>query len=90
MFWDLVQRHGSDRSLVQNATLTLRYDIHVERPVRFASGLMESPYVCDVRITDIRGTEHAAHFSGWWFPEKVNPPPSKVCWRMKVWTWLGP
>jgi hypothetical protein len=26
-FWDLVQRHGSDRSLVQSATLTLRYDI---------------------------------------------------------------
>ena len=30
-FWDLVQRHGSDRSLVQSATLTLRYDIATKR-----------------------------------------------------------
>ena len=35
-FWDLVQRHGSDRSLVQSATLTLRYDIATKRPLRSA------------------------------------------------------
>lgn len=33
-FWDLVQRHGSDRSLVQSATLTLRYDIATKCPLR--------------------------------------------------------
>ena len=60
-FWDLVQRHGSDRSLVQSATLTLRYDIATKRPLRSAPQFIESPFTCDVRITDIRGKEYVAH-----------------------------
>lgn len=54
-FWDLVDKHGSDRSYVQSATLTLRYDIATRRPVASGASLMESPYDCDVRITDTRG-----------------------------------
>jgi hypothetical protein len=88
MFWDVVQRQGSDRSLVQDATLTLRYDIHIEQPARIAPELIESPYVCDVRITDVRGKEYTAHLSGWWFPEKVAPRESKFSWWTKVWKWL--
>ncbi len=43
MFWDMVERQGSDRSLIQNAILTLRYDISIERPVKVAPELRESP-----------------------------------------------
>jgi len=71
-FWDLVQRHGSDRSLVQSATLTLRYDIATKRPLRSAPQFIESPFTCDVRITDIRGKEYVAHFDGWWYPERLG------------------
>jgi hypothetical protein len=77
MFWDLVQRHGSDRSLVQSATLTLRYDISIEQPAKIAPELRESPFACDVQITDRRGKQYSAHFDGWWFPEKVSTPVSK-------------
>src|ERR1700723_4282133 len=31
MFWNLVARSGSDRSLVQSAALTLKYDLHSNR-----------------------------------------------------------
>src|SRR5256885_1127227 len=63
-FWDLVQRHGSDRSLVQSATLTLRYDIATNRPLPSAPQFIESPFTCDVRITDIRAKQYVAHLDG--------------------------
>jgi hypothetical protein len=71
-FWDLVQRHGSDRSLVQCATLTLRYDIATRRPHHSAPQLIESPFTCDVYITDVRGKDYLAHFDGWWYPERLE------------------
>jgi hypothetical protein len=71
-FWDLVQRHGSDRSLVQSATLTLRYDIVTKRPLRSMPQFIESPFICDVRITDIRGKEYVAHFDGRWYRERLD------------------
>ena len=51
-FWDLVQRHGSDRSLVQSATLTLRYDIATKRPLRSAPQFIE----CALQIFAARST----------------------------------
>ncbi|HXE75971.1 MAG TPA: hypothetical protein VNN18_10100 [Candidatus Xenobia bacterium] len=69
LFWDLVRRHGSDQSYVRAATLTLRYDIATQRPALWAPDMLESPYTCEVRITDIRGKEYKAHFADWWFPE---------------------
>jgi hypothetical protein len=71
-FWDLVKRHGSDRSLVQSATLTLRYDIATQRPLCSAPQFTESPFTCAVRITDIRGKIYVAHFDGWWYPERLD------------------
>jgi hypothetical protein len=44
-FWHLVERHGSDRSLVQTATLILRYDIATQRPHHSAPELIEISYV---------------------------------------------
>ena len=51
-FWDLVQRHGSDRSLVQSATLTLNYDIATKRPLRSAP----PPVTCALRTFSARTT----------------------------------
>jgi hypothetical protein len=84
-FWDLVQRHGSDRSLVRDASLTLRFDTKVERPVRTNPELIESPFSCDVKITDIRGIGYGAHFDGWWFPEKLYPPQPANNFGLKIW-----
>jgi hypothetical protein len=69
-FWELVHAYGSEKALVQSAKLTLRYDIATTRPHHLSGGrLVESPYVCDVLITDTAGKTYAAHFEGWWYPE---------------------
>lgn len=85
-FWDLVQRHGSDRSLVQSATLTLRYNLAIQRPLRASPRFIESPFTCDVRITDIRGKSYLAHFDGWWYPERLERPEteSRPWWKFWV------
>jgi hypothetical protein len=71
-FWDLVHRHGSDRSLVQSAKLTLRFDIATQRPLPSDPQFIESPFVCDVSVTDTRGKDYVAHFEGWWYPERLE------------------
>ncbi|MDP9017139.1 MAG: hypothetical protein M3N19_02320 [Candidatus Eremiobacteraeota bacterium] len=68
-FWNQVRTSGSDRSLIRSATLILRYDLATKRPFRWNSPIMESPYSCQVRITDIRGKGYVAQFDGWWYPE---------------------
>jgi len=65
MFWDLVQSSGSDRNLVQAATLTLTYELQRSRPGPLANSI-ESPYNCDVTIQDVRGKDYRSHFEGWW------------------------
>jgi len=77
-FWHLVKNQGSDRSCVHWATLTLRYDIATQRPWRGDAQFSESPYTCDVRITDSRGKEYLAHFEGWWFPERIDQTTRRV------------
>jgi len=72
MFWYLVDRHGSDRSFVQDARLLLRFDTSQARPAQVAPQFQESPYTCDVTLIDVRGNEYLAHFEGWWFPEVVS------------------
>lgn len=81
----MVEHQGSDPSLIQKATLTLHYDIGTERPTEVAPRLKESPYVCDVRITDIRGKEYTAQFTGWWFPETLIQPELRTSWWAKIW-----
>lgn len=82
-FWDLVQRHGSDASLVRSATLVLRYKLETQWPHPRAHQFSESPYACDVRITDIRGKDHVARFRGSWYPERLDNPlrESRPCWK---------
>ena len=71
-FWELVEQHGSDRSFIRNATLTLRYDIAIQIPLAGSPQNSKSPYLCEVCITDTRGKEYTAHFDGWWYPERIR------------------
>ena len=71
-FWDLVQRHGSDRTLVRDASLALKFDLAVESPVPAVPQVKQTPFICDVHITDVRDVEYRAHFDGWWYPERLH------------------
>ena len=69
---DLVKSHHSDMRFVHAAGLTLRFDLRVARPLRADARFIESPYRCDVVITNDRGKEYAAHIEGWWYPERTD------------------
>ncbi|HEV2313792.1 MAG TPA: hypothetical protein VGR94_00680 [Candidatus Acidoferrales bacterium] len=88
-FWDLVQRHGSDASLVTRATLVLRYKLGTRWPHAGAPQFSESPYACDVRITDVRGKDHVARFRGSWYPERLEKPQSESRPWWKFWDTRG-
>jgi hypothetical protein len=87
-FWYLVERHGSDRSYVRGATLTLRYDIAKQRTLRRNPQFTESPYTCDVCVIDSRGKKYLAQFVGWWYPERLDQSRTQSHPWWKVWTWL--
>ncbi len=74
-FPDLVRRSGSDISFVREARMTVSFDISVRRPRYRGDRLPESPYRCDVLITDDRGKQFAASVSGWWYPENPRRTP---------------
>jgi hypothetical protein len=89
MFLRLVESAGSDRKLIQSATLTVTYDLHRNRPSPIP-GEPQSPYICDVSIVDVRGKDYAARFDGWWFVERmeVNRPASPLLrkwWNPLTW-----
>lgn len=88
-FWDLVQRHGSDASLVKSATLVLRYKLGIQWQHPGAPEFSESPYACDVQITDVRGQDHAASFRGSWYPERLDDPQSESRLWWKFWDTRG-
>jgi len=69
MFLHLVKSSGSDRELIQSATLTLIYDLSRSKPSPLV-GESLSPYTCNVSIVDVRGKNYTAHFSDWWYVEK--------------------
>lgn len=81
-FWDLVTSSGSDRAMVQAATLTLRYDLTKGR----SGPPIENPYVCDVFILDDRGQDYCFHFEGWWYVEKrVFASTARLWWNPMTW-----
>ena len=89
MFLRLVQSAGSDRELIESATLTLSYDLQRTQPSPIP-GEPQSPYKCDVSIRDIRGRDYAAHFTGWWFIERMelNRPAktsARAWWNPLTW-----
>ena len=89
MFLRLVQSAGSDRKLIQSATLTLTYDLQRTRPSPIP-GEPQSPYICDISIIDTHGKDYAARFDGWWFVERMglNRPASplgRIWWNPFTW-----
>jgi hypothetical protein len=93
MFLRLLESAGSDRELVQSATLTLIYDLQHSRPSPI-EGEQQSPFTCDVSIVDTRGKNYSAHFDGWWFVERrptamPNASPVRRWWnpfsRLRSW-----
>jgi hypothetical protein len=89
MFLRLVHSAGSDRSLVQSATLELSFDLQRSQPSQIP-GEPQSPYTCDVSIVDIRGTDYKAHFDGWWFVERMElnrpvSPSERRWWNPATW-----
>jgi len=68
-FPSLVQRSGSDLAFVRAAEMDLEYDLSVAKPRRHQQKVLESPYVCTVRIEDDRGRIYESRLTGWWFPE---------------------
>jgi hypothetical protein len=90
MFLRLVQSAGSDRNLIQSATLRLTYDLQRSRPSPIP-GEPQSAYTCDVSIIGIHGMHYLAHFDGWWFVERMerNRPASlSACRWWNPLTWL--
>jgi hypothetical protein len=71
MFLRLVESSGSDRQLIQAATLTVTYDLRRSRPSPIP-GEPQNAYTCDVSIVDFRGKGYASHFDGWWFVERME------------------
>jgi hypothetical protein len=86
MFWNLVQRSGSDRALVQSATLTLNYNLQRTR-LGSVADVLQSPYTCEVSILDVRGKSYCAHFEGWWEVERCLLPASVRRWWNPI-SWL--
>ncbi len=60
-------------AFVKAATLTVEFDISIERTVR-GRDFVESPYECRVSIVDDRGKEYLAVLKGWWYPEQPPKP----------------
>ena len=89
MFLRLVESAGSDRKLIQSATIKVTYDLRRNRPSP-VPGEPQNPYTCDVSIVDIRGKDYTAHFNGWWFVERMAintpaSPPARQWWNPLSW-----
>jgi hypothetical protein len=78
-FWNMVTRSGSDRALVQSATLTLKYDLLRTRPGPIAD-TPQSPYACHVLVVDARGKNYSAYLDGWWHVERGLLAKQKCEW----------
>jgi hypothetical protein len=84
-FWDMVASGGSDRALVQSATLTLKYDLSRAWPLPI-TGSPANFYTCEVSILDNRNKIYSAHFSGSWYVERVGYIPSfRIGWNPLTW-----
>jgi hypothetical protein len=68
-FPGLVARSGSDLSFVQTAKLQVSFNTAISRPTKWLH-LMESPYACEVAVTDDRGRVYIGKNVGWWYPER--------------------
>ncbi len=83
MFWENVQRQGSDRSLVKTGRLDITFNTKISRPAA-GSKYEESPYTCTVSLVDDRGVDHSQTLNGWWFPAPYKPPAGLRGWFLRL------
>ena len=74
-FPKLLASHRTLPQFVRAAQMTLTFDLSVERASGYAPGCTESPYTCQVAITDDRGKVWRAEIRDWWYPEPLRPAP---------------
>ncbi len=99
-FPDLVIRHGTELRYIRSAGMEITFNLQIERPVKGAAHLVESPFVCRVAIEDDRGKQWVAEIRDWWFPEATGPTGMaakrrprfirRLLGRLRGWTGLGP
>jgi hypothetical protein len=65
-FHGLVERHGSDLARVRAARLTVRFDLAETKPMARDPRTFAGPYLCEVVVTDDRGKDYSARFTGVW------------------------
>ena len=70
-FPDLVNSSGSTMDYVAKATMTIEFDLSKTRPYANDNHITESPFECEIIITDDRGKEYRHKHNGWWFPETL-------------------
>ena len=90
MFLRMVQSSGSDRELLESATLTLVYDLQRSRSSPIGDE-PQSPYTCGVSIVDIRGKNYTVRFDGWWFVERPTSGMTDISLIRRWWNplrWL--
>ena len=73
-FPELVRRSGSAAEFVKSAEMRITFDTDVARARYVGDPLPESPYRCEVLLTDDRGKTFEASVSGWWYPEQPRRP----------------
>jgi len=68
-FPSLVESSGSTMDFVSSAIMTVEFDLNQTRPYINDNQIIESPFTCEIVITDDRGKEYKHKHEGWWFPE---------------------
>jgi len=81
----LLQRSGSDQSLISAAQMTVTYDLNKTRPFAADPRLIESPFLCEVQIIDDKGKTHSGQVSGWWCPETAFASNPSIWARLQAW-----
>lgn len=76
-FPKLIKDSKSDVNLVNEAQLTIEFDLTKSRVCSFAPEYTENPYLCISRIVDNRGKEYKYEFNDWWFPEALVVEPKE-------------
>jgi len=84
-FHTMVVNSGSSISLIQNASLTVSYDL--TKTFTILGSPQQNPYTCDVLIVDDRGREYRAHFEGSWYVEKTEIKESVFLWWNPI-SWI--
>lgn len=68
-FPTLVESSGSTMEFVNSAIMTIKFDLHRTLPHSNDSGVLQSPFTCEISIIDDRGKEYKNKHEGWWYPE---------------------